>query len=160
MNTRMDEIVRYVSEGVPGQTVSLMDEKEYSKALFRLSADSDYDVELYMYSDEEAEAEGGIHATLRNIDGAMSFWYMPFERPDYKTTEELVAALKHNLLNILSAPTRITQIRGPVLWHFLCEYEKDSEWKKVYGMGALRFTMTVPDIEGNKKAYRGFPVKA
>jgi hypothetical protein len=120
--------------------------------VFRLAPgkDAEYAFAVWVYEDGEPQ----LSASLTSSHDEHSFWYLPFELPDWPNaaarTEDFLAALH----TVVSKRTRITQTRRLLSWSFDCEFDDCGVWKSIGGISFLRFSnFVIPKIEGRRRRY-------
>jgi hypothetical protein len=101
--------------------------------------------------------EKQISARLLPESETAHFWYMPFEKAEFQSAEEMNKALLEAVELIMRHNTRIEQRHGLFFEHFNCEYESASGWKRLYGLSDLRL---IPALKtaGRKRVYQSPPL--
>jgi hypothetical protein len=113
---------------------------------------AEYFFQLWFYEGGERH----IRAELMQHRGDDTyFWYRPFERAEFRGSEEdLVNEFCEVLEALLVHETRIVQRRGWLFWHFRCEYRAAEMWKGVYAHSAFRCgRFKTPQISGRTRVY-------
>jgi hypothetical protein len=152
-------ILGSILDGLPPQQASHRSEYQADVLHFVLGEESDYDLEIWLYREQNTYEGAGISAKLRGTELQGKYlWDMPFEPVDYESLDTLMLQVRQRVRTLLAYSTRIIQRKGLLLWHFNCQYHENDQWMEFYSAGCLRCSnVQVPYIAGKEKIYFGYP---
>ncbi|MGJ8671219.1 MAG: hypothetical protein ACSHXK_17170 [Oceanococcus sp.] len=114
------------------------------------SDSSDYEFQLFVYSDGEPQISARLLA-----DPDAYFWYLPFELEQYGCPEAAQKEFQRIARKILSSETCVLQSNGLISHTFDLFILENRERKLVGSTLVLRFGVRTPPIEGKNHEYSG-----
>ena len=108
-----------------------------------------YFFSAYLHRDEYTLE---LDARLLDVPADVLFWNRRYECDDYASYSVMVAEFTHDLVRVLSHPTRIVQVKGLFFWRFSCEVLSASGPVELPGTATLR-PAAAPPISGRRGAY-------
>ena len=145
----LEGVLETLRRSCPDLTPKIEQDGNYICLEFTPAPGAAYFFTAYLHTDEYTLE---LDACLLGAPANALFWNRRYERDDYDSYPAMVAKFSHDLVRVLSHPTRIVQVKGFFFWHFRCEVLSASGSVELPGASTLR-PATAPPIRGRRGAY-------
>jgi hypothetical protein len=142
-------VLRRISGILDAAEYRRVETRRYSAIHLEAPGGADYAFMVWVYDDGEPQISARLNGSVEDDH----FWGKSFELPDYGSVEARTAAFLEVLERVVTCPTRITQEKGWLFWHFHCDARVGSTWVSVGGHSAARWSFGVRDTGRREAAY-------
>ncbi|MFC2139644.1 hypothetical protein ACFLR4_03185 [Bacteroidota bacterium] len=154
--SNIDEVILFLKSNISGLDYRIDSSKTFNFVRIFNSPESDYDFEIYFFSDKEVSITAYLRQESKSYEDIV-LWDMPFEMADFHSSTNILSEVKEKLLLILQHPTRIIQRRRLFFWNFICEYQTQNGRNELYSMASIFSAASAPKIIGKEKIYYSRP---